>query len=267
MLDVFLRTHDRGNVIQGPQRCVSESKSELSRKCISSLLISLQASPEPWTMTVIDDHSSSDFLTWLVSRTQHLPVKIHHLSSRGNNASAVCTFELCAAATGDLCYVVEDDFFHHADAIARMVDAVRNLQAMGISLVNHVAVYPYDCADRYVRDRPGATRLFHNRGLYWRTITSTTWTLMTTREAWQLAYPMWHYSAQHYSPGGISEDETINQLYNNGVLMEGGPITCYSPIPSLAIHLEYQQPTDILTGFVNWQQSWHDFPSQPVDHK
>ena len=256
MLNVFLRTHDTGNVMQNLQRCVLEDKRTMIQKCIRSLLNTLDRCSEPWLMNIVDDHSSPEFLAWLDQQIQGRPILVHHLEGTGNNASAEFVFELCHTLTTDLCYVVEDDFFHHPDAIARMVDAIRNLGQ--VAPWNQVAVYPYDCPDRYIRDQPQASKIFYNQGLYWRTLTATTWTVMTTRAAWDLAYPTWKYAAQVYTPGGISEEHTINLLYNNGV-MQGGPITCYSPIPSLAIHLEFQEPTSIQTGFVNWRSAWTNF--------
>jgi hypothetical protein len=56
---------------------------------------------------------------------------------------------------------------------------------------------------------------------------------------------------------GVEESDTINHLYNN-LVEHGGPVTLFSPIPSLAVHLSYEAPTEITTEMFNWKTRWEE---------
>ena len=52
-----------------------------------------------------------------------------------------------------------------------------------------------------------------------------------------------------------NEGTTINKLYKSFGKIDGN-ITVFSPIPSLAYHLSYQEPTVIMTDTLQWRDIW-----------
>ena len=257
-LDVFLRTCSRTGILPG-QRCVGDSREQMILKCVQSLVSSIKnysSSPEDVKLWIVDDHSSIDFIEKLKEITNIINTLIIPLSGTGARDSAVAQFELCRDNGSELVYLVEDDYFHSPTAIQCMFDSWKELRT--ISQFYPVALFPYDSIDRYRRDQPQPSRIFYLDGVHWRTVNKSTNTIFLPHSVFANTYHIWEYLAKNYSPGGITEDSTINSLWNT-MCDFGGPILLFSPIPSLAIHLEHQEPTTTFHGFGagDWKKYWN----------
>lgn len=241
-------------------RCVAEPRELMVKKCLLSLIKSIESCSIPdltIALWIIDDHSSPDFLAWIDTVTTNIHKETICIQGTGHQDSAVEQFASCKRFGSDLIYMVEDDYFHAENAIELMVQA--HTQFSQLSNMHDVALYPYDCIDRYHRDFPYPCRIFFAGGLYWRTIRHIPNTVLMKHRAFVNAYEIFHFLAANYELGGtVNEDTTVNKLYNNMVDF-GGPLIGFSPIPSLAIHLEYQEPTAIINGLVNWRTQWDNF--------
>lgn len=253
-LDIFLRTCEK-NSIRSDKRCVSDPRSELVRKCVHSLVSSVEKSIADTKLWIVDDNSSEDFVSWLKETTANIDSEIVNVELTGHNTSAAKTFQMAKENTRDLLYVVEDDYFHHPAAIDTLINSWRILSEQ--LSTDSVGIHPYDCVDRY--DNPEPARVLYHLNMYWRTITKTTYTVMLHKDVFSQYYDVFNKLAYGYGAvRGINEDTTINLLYNNGV-SQGGPIFMFSPMPSLAVHLEHRTPTNLLNGFYNWKQVWASY--------
>ena len=255
-LDVFLRTCSRRGVIAGQQRCIPDSRELMILKCVSSLVDSIRRSKHQVKLWIVDDHSDQYFIVRLQEKISTIDSHIEPLAGTGAQDSAVAQFAMAKNNGSELVYLVEDDYFHAPDAIDRMIDAYGELNQ--IDDFHSTAIFPYDSIDRYQRDFPEPCRLFYLNGLYWRTTTKTTFTVMLHYTNFCNSFGLFEYLGRNYTPTGITEDQTINKLWNNMVTF-GGPIVLFSPVPSLAIHLEYQQPTNLTTGLSDWRNKWNNY--------
>lgn len=258
ILDIILRTHSDTSIVKSP-RIVSDPLPELKLKCIKSLVKAANfASAVNISARVIvfDDHSSEEFLTALSAILSDCinPVEIINLQERGFNNSAHKQF-LKATESEYLVYLVEDDYFHAENAIVEMWNAYHFFKQR--QPFSEVSIFPYDCPDRYdqAREAMSPTMLFKGGERYWRTVTQTTNTMFISAESIRKYFKVFETLALEYPK--VNESNTINLLYNNGVT-HGGPITVYSPIPSLAYHMSYETPVVLTNSMRDWKEEWYD---------
>lgn len=254
--DIFLRTCSKKGVLN-TQRCVGDTRETMILKCASSLAASIKSCQHHQIkLWVVDDHSDEDFVEKLKNIFNEIDFYFETLNGTGHQDSAAAQFKLAHDHGTELIYLVEDDYFHTTSALSTMIDSYVFLNQL--DEFHSTAIFPYDSVDRYHRDFPTPSRIFYLNGLYWRTIKKSTFTVLMNSVNFRNSYEMFDYLAKNYTPGELAEDQTINRLWNNMVDF-GGPIILFSPIPSLAIHLETLEPTAITDGFVNWREQWDNY--------
>jgi len=261
-LDVVLRTSVNTSV-RPWDRIIKCSREELVFKSLKSLVNSINEFNDDGMdikLTILDDHSSEDNLKKLddICKTCNRPYEIINLEGKGYNGpdgSALAQFKFGRDCT-DFVYMVEDDYFHATDAIRRMVDAFFYFRQRS-DLID-VILYPYDSTHLYEPENGGRhdpTRVYILNNYYWRTTTKTANTMFVHSSTLKAYWPLFEILGRDF-PEAV-EDSTINRMYNNGVTM-GGPVTVFSPMPSLAVHVSYNMPSIIDTKFIDWPTEFHN---------
>src|SRR6056300_124010 len=142
-IDVFVRTHDGQNVHNDWRTRYSKmSKLELIKGCFNSLLKAVEyVKDHNVRLTVLDDHSSPEFIEWLKEKQKQRYFHIRHNEEKGYQYSAHQQFLACRDSDADLVYCVEDDYLHVETAIQEMIDS-HNLfrEKSG----NNIVLYPFD---------------------------------------------------------------------------------------------------------------------------
>ena len=258
-LTIIARTCSKKSVSQGQQRIVDCSREEMILKCIDSLIKSANNCYHDITVKVLDDNSDADFLIELNSILQKSthPTYFKNLEVEGFNYSAHAQFQEGLAAE-ELVYFVEDDYFHTDDAIDAMVSFFESSITDDYKKFNMMAIYPYDCAHRYWPGLIDPARIFYHGNRYWRTITHTANTVMLHTNVVRNFWKLFESIAVNYP--NIKESDSLNLLYSN-LVTHGGPVACFSPIPSVANHISYvNEPPNILTKkFTNWKEDWDNY--------
>lgn len=252
-MHVILRTCQNSllkNAIHDTRICGND-RPLMIYKCLQSLVESIQHYGQGAKLTILDDHSDEDVLENIERISSVVNADVVSLEERGFNYSAFMQFDL-AAKTEGLVYTVEDDYLHTKDCLREMENAYGFFKSM--LPLNEVAIHPYDCQDRYKHVVP--CKIFYGGNRYWRTIKSSTNTIMASGSVFKQYFPVFKKLALGYGTG-IEESDTINHLYNN-MVDHGGPVTLFSPIPSLAVHLSYEQPTQITTDMFDWTKRWDE---------
>lgn len=261
---MFLRTCCRTGIehpTDPKPRCVPENRATMILKCAESLAASIACSKHDVRLWIIDDHSFPEFLQALINVFQGIHCSLEPLIGTGFNSSAVRQGEMCRDLGRDIVYMVEDDYLHHENAIDLMVLGLTTLEK---SVDKHACViFPYDCIDRYKKEFPQPCRIFYLDGLYWRTNTKSSNTVLMRHKTFCHTYETWNQLFSKYDPWALSEDHTINTLWSN-MVNYGGTVVLFSPIPSLAVHLEHQEPTVITQGLANWKVFWNSSRSSRV---
>ncbi len=251
-LDVHLQTHSDISV-HGANRYVGAPKSEVMLRCTQSLVTSINQADDDIILRVFDDHSSSQTVTTLrrILGTCTHQVELIALEDRGYNASCLASFALARDRGRELIYFVEDDYLHTPSAIREMLEAhVEFKERLG---GREVALHPYDDPKNYwspIFSREDC-RVVYGTARHWRTNTHTTNTcwveIETLRRNWQVFERLARYSSTPYGQEHhIFEASTINPIWREQVSL-------FTPIPSLALHLQYEEHKD---PYLDWAQWW-----------
>jgi len=234
-LSIFLRTHD-GKNFHGGNRFVDVDKKEIMIVSLKSLVSSINNfnKAEETLFTIIDDHSSEETLERMKKETAICKCDVNyiHLDNTGNGESLKKTYELAMANGANLIYFVEDDHLHKDTAVQFMVNAWEQFSPKLCE--NQVAIAPYDDPIDYHPDRITPTRIVASSDCHWRQNFHTTCTMMITK--WILLH-FWDkfMAVTNYGINGISEDNTINLMYDKEVVL-------FTPIPFQAVHLQTVPP-------------------------
>jgi glycosyltransferase involved in cell wall biosynthesis len=252
-LDVHLQTHSDLSVHAAP-RYVAAPKSEIMLRCTQSLVTSLNQATGDIILRVFDDHSSVTAVATLrrILKNCRHRVEFVAVEERGYNASCLASFARARTDARELVYFVEDDYLHAPSAIPEMLDAhVRFRETLG----REVALHPYDDPKNYwspIFSREDC-RVVYGGHRHWRTNTHTTNTcwveVETLRRNWELFELLARYSStpfgqQHH----IFEASTINRIWREQVAL-------FTPIPSLALHLQHEEHRDPYLDWAAWWQS------------
>lgn len=258
MLDIILRTCANASVpvfgprLMAPKRICGDDREFMIRKCLVSLVGSINACDHDIKLIVLDDHSGDAFLEKIrrILSTCDKPYELVSLEEAGFNNSAYQQF-LYASRARELAYTVEDDYLHTKDAIREMIYAYYHFKAKVD--FGDVAIYPFDCDHRYQDKQVLPCRIFYREGRYWRTNLASANTLFTHQSVFQKHFSVFESLALEYP--SRDESDTINRLFTNLVDVPGS-VALFTPIPSLAVHLGYGEPLEIDTEMFDWRKIW-----------
>jgi hypothetical protein len=257
-LDIILRT------CQNPDRskkkdakylirvCGNENRELMVLKCITSLIQTINVCElNDIKLTVLDDNSTEIFLNKLkkILNTCNKKNELINLQTKGPNDSAYKQFEI-AANCEDMVYIIEDDYLHEEQALKSLIIAYNYLTT---KYNNEIVLYPYDCAGRYDIDKEYLTILLYDGIRYWRQIRHTAFTVFCHSRFIKNNFKMFEDAALMWP--NFSEDDNINLLYQNYETGEG-KIKAFSPLPSVAYHLSFNEPAEIKTDHLSWRHLW-----------
>jgi glycosyltransferase involved in cell wall biosynthesis len=251
-LDIHLQTHSDISV-HGADRYVGAPKDEVMLRCTRSLVTSINQADGDIILRVFDDHSSSETITTLrrILGTCKYAVEFVALEDRGYNASCLASFSRARDNARELIYFVEDDYLHAPSAIQEMLEAHALFKdRLG---GQEVALHPYDDPKNYWSEifSQEHCRVMCGTRRHWRTNTHTTNTCWlengTLNRNWELFERLALYSSTPYGNAHhIFEASTINKIWREQVLL-------FTPIPSLALHLQYDEHKD---PYLDWEEWW-----------
>lgn len=251
-LDIHLQTHSDISV-HGAHRYVGAPKSEVMLRCTRSIVTSINQAEGDIILRVFDDHSSQETITILhrILETCTYPVEFVALEDSGYNASCLASFSRARDDARELIYFVEDDYLHTPSAIPEMLEAHALFRdELG---GQEVALHPYDDPKNYWHIPFGHEncRVLYGTKRHWRTNTHTTNTCWieaeTLKRNWELFERLARYSSTPYGQENhIHEATTINKIWRE-------QISLFTPIPSLALHLQYEEHMD---PYLDWKEWW-----------
>lgn len=255
-LDIILRTCDHSNVHNDWRvRYIDKPKPEIIKVCVKSLLNSCKYVNDVY-MTILDDHSSIETVEWLQDTltSSKIPGKIIRLEGIGYNNSSYEQWKLCRDSNADLVYSIEDDYLHTPTAIQEMIDSFQ----LFTERLNRddIVLFPFDEPSEY---NPPNRKDFivHGSARHWRTGIFTTQVLFCKpklfKEHWSLFETLaLKYNGDYLNPRTehYEESNTIWKLWTEGTVIR------FNPIPSLALHLQFEQQRD---PFIDWEEWWREY--------
>lgn len=254
---VVLQTHSVASRDNSKARYCGASKAEIMRRCVTSLVDSLNHAVEaiPYLkvqLQVLDDHSdaqSFDMLTAIVA-TAKFNHAVTSLETRGIMPSILACYEYGKAHGQELVYFVQDDYLYELNAIR---DMVFTWLEMSHNLSGPVNIFPFNDPYHYIPvNTQIQSHIVQSNGRHWRTQILTSSCFMThiniLKKEWDLFYKM---GTSKLSP--TMENDSINQLFR----LRGYYL--FVPIPSLALHMQFETERD---PYINWQEWWSRYDEQ-----
>ncbi len=239
LLDIVLRTCDNSAVHKGGDRFIKSDKITLIKKCFVSLINSIkQVEDADIRLWILDDNSSAELLDFMLRASKEINCKIISLEERGFNYSALKQFEYCRDKGREWVYSVEDDYLHYPQAIKMFLADGKHFRT---KLGQYIAIRPEDDPFSYAENTKFfnlPSRIMLGLDRHWRTTQHTTNTFFTDVSVFKTFWEPLAYLAKFYSILDIQENETVNKLWGDGV-KTNGPVPLFSPIPSLAFHVSY----------------------------
>lgn len=253
---VVLQSHSRSNNQKQITRYMCDDKSEISYRCIKSLVSSLNYLIDEKTQNVniklqiLDDHSDEHFLQRLNSVLQDckFSYELTHLDTYGIMPSILACYEYGRDNGKDLVYFAQDDYLYYDTCIYEMVDAYfRFTEKSKLP----VCIYPFDDPYRYgipVERQPMVT-IHLGIKRHWRTAFGTASCFMLDHPTLVKNFDLFDAMGKH-AVDNVMEDETINKLFRErGCLL-------FTPIPSLALHAQADTEKDL---YIDWRPLWNKF--------
>jgi hypothetical protein len=254
-LEIILRTHDQSNVHTYEERFCGFDKQTLILGCVTSLVNSANlVENHSINFKILDDHSSEDFIQKLYKILDHSkwPYELYRMSEPGFNHSALKQFEYCRDSEADLVYSVEDDYLHCPSAITEMFD---NHDLFTRLSGQEIVLYPFDFPDDYRPEPSGPCMIVYGTKRHWRTGMWTTNTFFLRPELVRQHWHLFEKLATEYNPDyslpepHVHEGNTICEIWKNYSLR-------FSPIPSLALHMQFERQKD---PYIDWQKWWNEY--------
>lgn len=253
-LEIILRTCDSAQVHNDWRvRYCNLDKPTIVKGCFNSLINSCVNVPNI-KLTVIDDNSSQETVNHIkhklaISNIEH---EFISLENKGYNYSGVVQFEKCRDSTAEMVYSIEDDYLHCTTAI---VELIESFKLFGEKIKNiPIVLYPFDEPSEY-NSPDRRDFIVHGSRRHWRTGCFTTQVLMSTPKLFQDYWDLFHLCAAKYNGDYLKprtehwmETNTIWNIWNKGQALR------FNPIPSLALHLQFEGNRD---PFIDWQQWWN----------
>ena len=255
-LHIVLRIHDKSNVhTDWRVRYCNLSKIDLVKGCYRSLVNSIKlVENHEIRLTILDDQSTLELIEFVRKESFGLNYELIHLESEGYNNSAHQQWILCRDSDSDLVYSIEDDYLHYPSAIQEMIDSyVIFADRLKRS---DIVIYPFDEPSEY--NPPNRTDfIVHGSARHWRTGVYTTHVMMTTPQLFKDNWELFEILALKYNGDYLNprtehyeESNTIWQIWQNNRAIR------FNPIPSLALHMQFEQQRD---PFIDWQKWWNEY--------
>lgn len=254
-LEIVLRTCDRTNVHNDWRvRYVDKPKKDIVLGCFISLLNSARLVNNV-KLTVLDDHSSYKTKEYLLYYLKNSPIETEfvELEESGYNYSALKQFERCRDSKYDYVYSVEDDYLHCISSITEMFHSIMLFES---KTDLPIVLYPFD--EPMVYKQPmKAEHIVYGSDRHWRTGYFTTNVMMCRPLLIQNNWDKFESLAIKYN-GNYLDPRVENYEESNTIwkIWEEGKAIRFNPIPSLALHLQFDSGKD---PFICWEDWWKSY--------
>lgn len=255
---VVLQTHSEGDnhVYEGhmspeQKRYTGADKSETSKRCVKSLVNSLnnffKVAPNfKIKLKVFDDHSSEEYLVVLKKYLDQclFEKELTKLDKKGICNSILSCYEYGKNHGKELVYFAQDDYMHEPSAIEEMVEFFYQWYP---KLDKPLSVYPFNDPYRYADFNIYPVRIVHGKKRHWRQNYATAFPFMLHHSVLSKEFDLFYNMGIHKIDNKM-EDDTINKLFQER------EYCLFSPIPSLAFHMQYETEKD---PFIDYKPLWN----------
>ena len=245
---------------QNKRRLFEQPKIEYSIRSIKSLINSINYCQSKYLdlkikTIILDDSSKIENLDKIKEIIKDVNGEIISLDTKkfeakikkqktqqtfSNLASLYQCFEIGKEIGEDLIFFVEDDYLHFETMLEEMIATYERVSSqVGKDIFMCPADYPY----LYMNNEK--TNILIGNKRYWRTITKTLCTFLTSKKLLNL---YWENFTKNCEDRHDPFEKYINEIYKKEF--------CISPLKSLSVHLTNVNSSYGLSPFINYKNLW-----------
>lgn len=250
---LILQTHTTLNREANRVRYCGADKMEVTRRCVKSLIASINYAQSrlpdvEFRLQVFDDHSENIVELCELIGVVNVPYTITSLDTHGIMPSILRCYEYGKDHGKQLVYFIQDDYLYFETAIWEMLVDYNAFSTM--IGVDEISMFPWDDPYRYLPHNTVETsHIVHGVKRHYRTNYHPSCCFLThiniIRSNWDLFHDMGTSPITKYM-----EMDTIGRLFT-----ERG-YWLFSPIPSQALHLQFETEKD---PYIDWQALWDTY--------
>jgi len=253
---VVLQTHSKGDSqhylgMNNNERFCKAPKSEITRRCSRSLVDTMNYAKElyldsDFELVVFDDHSDEATVNEIKNNLSIATFKTQFiaLDTYGIMPSILRCYEHGRDYGEEIVYFAQDDYLYDTTAI---YDMIQTMMFTSYALGNFTCIYPYDDPYKYIPENTVVqSHIIRHQGRHWRTLPMTASCFMVHHKVLTDNWDVFEAMGKHKVDSKM-EDNTINKLFR-----ERG-YYLFVPIPSLALHMQYDTELD---DQMNWRDWW-----------
>jgi hypothetical protein len=255
-------TNENTLLSQNKKRLFEKEKNEYTLRSLNSLCKNLSNVKKEFNylkifLKIIDDNSKIEVINKMkeICNRYNLPFEISNLEidkyknkmkfenndrMLAHNSHIYQSKEYALNSEFDLLYFVEDDYLHEEDALVEMIYSYQKFTSQ---LNQEVVLCPVDYPYLYIETQD--TKNFVGFKKHWRIINQSLCTYLiskkTLKKYWSNYEDMF---LNNYDP----YEKPLHELYKK--------INCFSPMPSLGLHLTNVNSIYGLSPLKNWNTIW-----------
>jgi hypothetical protein len=255
-------TNENSLLTQNKKRLFEKEKKEYSLRSLNSICINIKNVQKKmkninFFLKIIDDNSKPEIikLQKKIAIKNNILFEISNLnidkykdkmkfsnSKRmlAHNAHIYQSKEFALNSNYDLIYFLEDDYLHHHDAIEEMIFSYEKFSTIyKKDIIMCPADYPF------LYNKLEQTNILTGYKKHWRRVNESLCTYLVSRNTlkvnWKIYKKMFLNNFNPY-------EKPLHSLYKK--------IECFSPIPSLALHMTNVNSAYGLSPMVDWLEVW-----------
>ena len=230
---IYFRACEKQETISHVNRYNNVSKTVMIKKCWLSLQGSVTAEDR---IIILHDDVKQETLKWLLNTSntdniEFVEVLEHSWDYHGHTVMLIDVLEQEATKNPeDLHFILEDDYLHVPNTLHVLKATLTNWPDFAV---------PYDYIDRYTD--PENTIVLLGPDRHWRTVTSSTMTVIAKGSTWL------KYITDLRAAAPTSNDQVFSDIYKLS--------NCISPLPGLSSHMTDKHATP----YVDWNSLWDNY--------
>ena len=261
---VIFRSFTNENTLlsQNKKRLFEKDKWEYSLRSLNSICINIKNAQKKikdisFFLKIIDDNSKPKIIRLIkkIAFKYRIPFEISNLNidkykkkmkfsnnkrMLAHNSHIYQSKEFAINSNYDLIYFVEDDYLHHHDAIEEMIFSYEKFSTIyKKDIIMCPADYPF------LYNKLEQTNILAGHKKYWRRVNESLCTYLIShnilKNNWKIYEKMFLNNFDPY-------EKPLHSLYKK--------TECFSPIPSLSLHMTNVNSVYGLSPMVDWLDMW-----------
>ncbi len=257
-------TNENTLLSQNKKRIFEKEKKEYTFRSLNSLCIAIKNLEKELRyfkiqLKIIDDNSKENILKKLkkICKSNGIKFEISNLDinlykkkfkfknnkrMEAHNSHIFASKEYAKKSDYDLIYFVEDDYLHSRNSLSEMIFTYQKFATIHN---NDIVLCPSDYPYLYSKNQK--TNILIGHKIHWRKVRESLCTYMISKKILKSCWSYYHdMIINNYDP----YEKPLHELYKK--------YDCYSPIPSLALHVTNINSVYGLSPGINIKKFWEN---------